>query len=134
MVRTMVSALSCALLVASVQVAEAQPLPPFNWTTPPERPNGSPGRMVYYMGNDLFDLCQKNEFACIVFIQGVADGQMSAVWGTNRDVAYCIPQGSTGKQVKDVVVAYLAAHPESRHFLASTLVAAALAQAWPQCP
>lgn len=107
-------------------------LPAHNSITPPDR-GGAPGRYSYVTGNLLLEYCQKSENACIGYIQGVVDGQLAAITGTSRDVAYCIPDGSTTGQVKDVVVGYLTKHPESRHELAGILVAAALAQAWPQC-
>lgn len=125
------------LFIATLSVATtaqaADPLPPHNWTTPPHRSAQSTGRVAYYTGNSLFDLCRKDEFSCTVYIQGVLDGQFSTIVATSRDVAYCIPESSKPQQVKDVVVAYLTAHPERRHLLAAGLITNALADAWPQC-
>jgi hypothetical protein len=121
-------------LLASTKARAADQLPPHNWITPPHAATRmTVGRVAYYEGNELHELCQKDEVSCTTYILGVIDGQFSVIIGTSRDVAYCIPSGSKAKQVKDVVVAYLTAHPESRHLLASGLITNALAGAWPQC-
>jgi hypothetical protein len=134
MIRTLGAAVALSGIAAIAHAAPAQPLQSHSWINPPSHQREGPqNRIVYYKGNDLYDLCQQDLWGCTVFIQGVIDGQMAAVMGTNRDVAYCIPQGSEPAQVRDVVVAFLTAHPENRHMMAGSLVAAALTQAWPQC-
>ena len=121
--------------VAFATAAQAQPLPPHNWTTPPHLtlPGVPANRMTYYRGNDLHGLCQQRLDVCTIYIQGVIDGHFAAIIRTSRDLAYCIPVSSTPDQVRDVVVQYLTAHPESRHELAGQLILRALAGAWPQC-
>lgn len=136
MIRETVCAALCALFATGAQAALATVLPPHNWITPARAlSETTSGRVAYYTGNDLYELCQKDEFTCTVYIQGVIDGQMSAVVGTSRTVAYCIPHtGSTPKQVKDVVLAFLTANPGNRHRMAGGLVASALANTWARCP
>lgn len=119
-------------LAATAAHAADPPLPSHNWITPPDRTSTS-DRIAYIDGNKLFEYCRTNEFGCILYIQGVVDGQLAAVVATNRDVAYCIPMGSTAGQVKDVVMAFLTAHPERRHLMGGVIVANALSNAWPQC-
>jgi hypothetical protein len=112
--------------------AVAQPVLPHNWITPPARP-GNPSRVTYFDGASLLERCMDDEHDCVVYVQGVVDGQFATILRTNRDVAYCIPNGSTPRQVKDVVVTFLKAHPDERQLRAGALVAMALAETWPQC-
>lgn len=123
--------LVAALASASPALA-AEPLPPHNWMTPADRTE-SGGRVAYYKGNDLHELCKDFPTECRIYVQGVVDGQLAAVMATSRDVAYCIPEASTPDQVKDVVFRYLEEHPERRHQMAGSLIANALSDAWPQC-
>ena len=124
-----------AALLSGSAAYGASKYPADNWMRPLEKSPSDEfkGRIAYYSGNSLFDLCKKNEEACAIYIDGVNDGFFASTIGTNRDLAYCIPAGSTGPQVRDVVVQYLTNHPEERQRLASVLVAEALAHAWPQC-
>jgi hypothetical protein len=50
---------------------------------------------------------------------------------TVRPALFCVPYGVAGLQIKDVVVNYLKANPQQRHFLAAALVFDALVQSWP---
>lgn len=122
-----------ASLMANTAAAQDR-FPEHNWMNPPsKKTNGPAPRIMYYTGNALYELCERNEAACTTYIQGVSDGISATTFGTSRDVAYCIPAGSTAKQVHDVVLQYLAAHPADRNELASALIALALSEAWPQC-
>lgn len=131
----MLQSIIIALAITSVasDALAAEPLPSHNWMTPPDKGAATKGRIAYLDGNKLYEYCQSNEFGCILYIQGVVDGQLAAISATTRDVAYCIPQGSTAGQVKDIVVKFLSDHPERRHLMGGVLVANALSNAWPQC-
>lgn len=89
---------------------------------------------VFRTGNDLLPLCrelQGDEIAtCYGYLQGVIDGQSS---GLVRATNYCLVAGVTGRQIRDIVVAYLEAHPENRHQRGAWLVTYALNDAFP-CP
>jgi hypothetical protein len=63
-----------------------------------------------------------------VYIQGVRDTIDLMQYGTQR----CIPQSVNLRQLQDVAVRYLKQHPETRHFNAVVLIAAAIREAW--CP
>lgn len=91
-------------------------------------------RVMFYTGNKLSELCSYTDLdPCTTYILGVVDGQNAAVTATSRDVAYCIPETASSGQIRDVVLKYLRDHPERRHIIAGTLIANALADAWPQC-
>jgi hypothetical protein len=66
---------------------------------------------------------------CIGYVAGIAD-VMSADNDVNGYRA-CIPtDGVTEAQLRDVVMRFLNAHPETRHLLAAGLVAQALQEAF----
>ncbi|MEN3976444.1 Rap1a/Tai family immunity protein [Emcibacter sp. SYSU 3D8] len=84
-------------------------------------------------GNKLHMYCQGSHDICASYITGVADtlfmnGGTTVTGGRN-----CLPNGVTIFQIKDVVKAFLTAHPEKRHLAAASLVETALAEAFP-CP
>ena len=75
-------------------------------------------------------------------IEGVRTVAVCDVWDVHLEagrklglswVPYCRPEAATVGQVRDVVVAYLKAHPESRHGESIGLIVNALLEAWP-CP
>jgi hypothetical protein len=81
-------------------------------------------------GNDLLEKCNTPlDIVCIGYIDGVAyamnDG--NAVNGFKA----CIPLGVTAQQIKDIAVRYLIKNPAVRIYAASSLVAAALSEAFP---
>jgi Rap1a immunity proteins len=81
-------------------------------------------------GNELLSDClvpDKGLFFygyCLGFVVGVGNSSNSS--GGN-----CPPKGVTRDQAKDVVVRYLQAHPEIRHYPATVLTQTALAEAFP---
>jgi hypothetical protein len=80
-------------------------------------------------GNKLLGFCtSKSPVGCDAYISGVADA--IAAGGPGKAPA-CIPDGVTGVQLRDVMVKYLKAHPESRQQKAGTLTVRALGQAFP---
>jgi hypothetical protein len=85
----------------------------------------------YKSGNDLLNDCTSNtdsQLVCIGYIQGVAD-----TWAAFRAVSSrpdCVPEGVLVRQLRDVVLRFLQAHPEHRHSAATSLVMNAFAEAW----
>jgi hypothetical protein len=73
---------------------------------------------------------------CATYIFGVIDGvrvmeaSFMAVSVTHQS-AFCIPDGVSIGQLKDVVALYLNEHPEQRHYAAAGLVLAAVSGAFP---
>lgn len=86
-------------------------------------------------GNRLLSMCDESASFCVGYIFGVMDafgmGRASGQWATEVD--YCAPEQPSGRQVEDIVTAYLEGIPKTRHQHAATLVVYALADAWP-CP
>jgi hypothetical protein len=91
-------------------------------------------------GNELWSLCTDTQggvhgsgyWICLGYVQGIAD----AVDTPNGLSGWraCRPEGATRGQLQDVVTRWLDQHPEQRHYSAATLVAKALAEAFPCKP
>lgn len=81
----------------------------------------------FLSGNDLFHVCSDGRDVvgqlCEAYVEGVADTVMAV--NAMKTNGYAIPSTCPPKehlapdQVKDVVVQYLTAHPETRHHAAS---------------
>jgi hypothetical protein len=88
---------------------------------------------VFQNGNELFTLCNNNSLVCLGYAAAISDA-MSSTQEDGGSIAgwrACEPVAVTQGQVRDVTVAFLRAHPEIRHLAAASLVAKALAEAWP---
>jgi hypothetical protein len=83
------------------------------------------GNVLY---TDCFDQSYYKRAFCLGYIEGIADGL-----GSNAINGYtaCLPRGVEARQVRDVITRFLASHPETRHLMAASLVARALAEAFP---
>lgn len=88
-------------------------------------------------GNKLFEECSATAssygdavklVACNNYVVGVVDGYRLTDEG---DKYLRIPDGVTGKQLQDIVLKYLMAHPEKRHWPGSALVINAVLDAFP---
>ena len=90
----------------------------------------------YESGNSLLQKCKSEpdlfylHGICTGYILGVAE----ALDGPERGLGnfrFCTPEGVTNGQLKDVVVKWLQVRPQHRHFTGSSLIAAALRDAFP---
>jgi hypothetical protein len=95
----------------------------------------SAARGEFQSGNNLWQLCNNKttDFGCIMYIEGVAD-VLIPIWGKGGDFAGwrgCLTKDVIGSQAHDVVIKFMREHPERRHFTASSVVAQALAEAFP---
>jgi len=83
-------------------------------------------------GNRLLDnLTPYSKGTGLEYVYGVMDsGSMGPVAGRR----FCVPDEVTMLQLGDVVRGWLEKHPEARHLLAASLVATALAEAFPCSP
>ena len=89
-------------------------------------------------GNALLTRCTDAgpvEVECIGYVEGIADA-MAAIQahdGSLQGSRACIPDTVLSTQVRDIVTRFLREHPELRHVSAASVVAHALAEAFP-CP
>jgi hypothetical protein len=79
----------------------------------------------FVTGNQLLSWCSTDatEPACASYVLGVADSIINQM--------ACIPRGVVGAQLVDITVAWLRAHPQIRHEGAQSMVATAIATAFP---
>ncbi len=78
---------------------------------------------MFDRGNDLYSDCQTNGTLC--FLNPAAYLDMMQALGYS-----CQTKGVTKSQVRDVLMAYLQAHPEQRHYSAASLAAKAFENAF----
>ncbi|SEI78149.1 Rap1a/Tai family immunity protein [Achromobacter sp. NFACC18-2] len=88
-----------------------------------------------FSGNYLLPLCQSKvpteNVTCMSYIRGVRDGMDLQQLMTQSQLFYCVPQGVTLGQSKDIFVKYLVDNPNDRHMPGSTLLAVAYIKAFP---
>ena len=92
---------------------------------------------AFVKGNDLFRICSNYAAAlsfCGGYVQGVADTlSMVKAWKENGSeaVTFCLDRNMQADQIKDIVMQYLTAHPETRHLAAAGEALMALHAALP---
>ncbi|MCA0943389.1 hypothetical protein LCM08_00530 [Salipiger pacificus] len=103
-------------------------------------------------GNSLYQACKGDDVAlatfCVGYTTGVVEGESfgalvilgqlfpeqntaEANERINMFMRHCIPSNATNEQVRDVVIAYLEAHPETRHYPARGLIWNAMMEGFP---
>jgi hypothetical protein len=93
---------------------------------------------TFMSGSRLWGVCSADAarwLMCDSYIMGIADA-MTDAQESGQSVAgwrACLPEGVTQDQTRDIAVLFLEAHPELRPYSAASLVAEALAEAFP-CP
>ena len=83
------------------------------------------------IGNELDEYCAPGsvtQLYCDGYVAAIADVMKHSP--VNREMD-CGPPEVTLQQIVDIVRRFLAAHPEDRHFSAESLVADAIAEAFP---
>jgi Rap1a immunity proteins len=76
-------------------------------------------------GNDLYNMCDAQSVACAGYVAGMADAFV-------RDGTLCLPPTNvTTRQLADVVMGYLRAHPEARGYSAASVGHVAFTQTFP---
>ena len=91
-------------------------------------------------GNELYSQCQDGEKTngaappawgyCLGYISGTFMATRGANKGVGR-VTFCAPSKVTKGQVRDIVVKWLEDNPAQRHYMAPSLIASALSEAYP---
>jgi hypothetical protein len=93
-------------------------------------------------GNELYKDCTASTNTsfgfCYGYVAAIADAArgnvtLNGVSGGVYGVKHCLAKEITMKEAVDIVLRWLAQNPETRHSGASTIVATALAEAFP-CP
>jgi hypothetical protein len=75
--------------------------------------------------NDLYSMCDAQSVACAGYVAGMADAFV-------RDGTLCLPPTNvTTRQLVDVVMSYLRAHPEARGYSAASVGHVAFTQTFP---
>lgn len=93
----------------------------------------SPSNAGFDTGNQLWDACQNREDAmntvrCVGYVRGAVD---ALTFAASTSDLFCLRNGVTAGQVRDVVVNHLAQHPQDRDRGATILVLNALVDAFP---
>ena len=95
---------------------------------------GAPASAGFQTGNSFYDKCSQNDdfdaMYCMGYSGAIADTLGTGAQAINGFRA-CMPTGASHNQVLAIVNNWLAQNPEKRHFTAASLVAAALAEAFP---
>src|SRR3954469_12840688 len=83
-----------------------------------------PTARVFYDGNKLLQVCERDGRQCVGYVAGVAGALTTTtdIGQQFRGLRACIPVGVNSAQALDVVVLSLRAHPETRHIDAAYLV------------
>ena len=83
---------------------------------------------VFENGNALLaDCLGDNPLFCYGYVEAVADAmKLFGQWQRPE----CPPVDVSARQVRDVVVNFLLAHPADRHYAAASIVVNALKNAW----
>lgn len=86
-------------------------------------------------GNGLLETCSATDYqrdaACFAYIRGITDGFSGAMALAEQPQRFCLPDGWTLEQSRDVVLKWLRANPAQRHYSAAVLVVVALNKAAP---
>jgi Rap1a immunity proteins len=69
---------------------------------------------------------------CMARIEGVVEGLGTGLQTPQRSLPFCIPDGVTNFQIKDIVYKYIIDHPEQRQFHLSEIALYALIAAFPR--
>jgi len=91
---------------------------------------------AFVSGNKLLEICTPVQTpSCYAYVEGAADAFQSTFSALHmqQHALFCLPEGTTSRQLVDIATNYLRDHPEQRHDVASANVALALANAFP-CP
>jgi hypothetical protein len=87
----------------------------------------------FYDGNELYEICTSPKNSdwnvCVGYVSAIYDVIMKV---DLFDYRSCLPQKYImSSQVKDIVASWLQRNPQHRHYSSPSIVAAALAEAFP---
>ncbi len=89
-----------------------------------------------YTGNKLMDWCDETATVlqntyCAMYLSGIMDAESAFVGWKVKTPHFCIPDGVSVNQVRQVFLQYMKAYPEDWHMSAGSLALNAFRQAWP---
>jgi hypothetical protein len=92
-----------------------------------------PDGQYFMTGNKLLGVCTDERTAniCTGYVIGVMDAMHRIQAAGIMVKADCPPMKLESKQIKDIVVEFLIAHPERRHVDAYSLASTAITEAFP---
>lgn len=88
-----------------------------------------------FSGNYLLPRCQSKDatdtMICMSYLRGARDGMEFQQLMTQSQAFFCVPDGVTLGQTKDIFVKYLLDNPTDRHLPGSTLFALVMVKTFP---
>ena len=87
-------------------------------------------------GNGLLGLCRSSDnsremLACYSYLKGTLDGWLTSENTFRNGPSFCIPEGVTLIQLRDILVRWLDENPERRHEEGSALIVNAIVRSFP---
>jgi hypothetical protein len=124
------AALLCA--PAAAQARGAAPAPHQAATAPPQAPapTGTP-MQVRATARALTAICNENEVACLAYVTGAVDAYVGTSVVNFGRAYVCIPPQVTNRQIANVAVAFLRAHPEMQDMNAALVVVQGISVSFP---
>lgn len=97
-------------------------------------PTGGSGAFMFESGASLLSKCRNKApeyaLACTAYIVGVVDGIKKDIY-LGRSPDNCWPARMGAEDVRGIVVKYLKAYPDQRHFPGSLIVSVAMNTSYP---
>lgn len=84
-------------------------------------------------GNKLYAECRKKTAPCAAYLAGVSEFASKESGIALPSAAVCFPEGTSARQIRDVVFKQLEAYPQGRAEPAVYIALTAMKEAWP-CP
>lgn len=87
----------------------------------------------FWDGNKLFAECRKATKLCDAYLAGLADMAAKEAGVALPSAAVCLPDGTSPRQLREVVLKQLKDYPQGRGEPAVYIALTAMKEAWP-CP
>lgn len=84
-------------------------------------------------GSKLYAECRKKSALCAAYLTGVSDFASKESGLALPSAAVCFPEGTSARQIRDVVLRQLETYPQGRSEEAVYIALTAMKEAWP-CP
>ena len=82
-------------------------------------------------GTRLYTECRKKSALCTAYLAGVSDFAAKEAGIALPSAAVCFPEGTTARQIRDVVLKQLETYPQGRADKAVYIALTAMKEAWP---